>query len=170
VTDSRVLRPDTMAARKETKVPGEGSSQKTDILFNSSPRNIDVVKSWTQVFNILQYELVNCPDDSGDDETGPSYQIQKNFQSELHKIAMRPRLIPYNDMICWALENVDISTRTIFNSSKVAVRSFWPEHLQVIYKLSTTPNFIYNANFLVDFEKKECKSCQHTMGNASQWS
>ena len=25
-----------------------------------------------------------------------------------------------------------------------------------MYKLSPTPNFIYNANFLVDFDKKEC--------------
>jgi hypothetical protein len=101
--------------------------------------------------------LVNCPDDSGDEEIetlATKYKIVA--QSELHKIAMRPRLLPYNDMIGWALENVDIPTRTIFNSQKVAVGSFRPEHLQVMYKLSPTPNFIYNANFLVDFDKKEC--------------
>jgi hypothetical protein len=146
-----------MAPRKETKAPGEGSSQNTDILSDTSPRSIDVVKSWMQVFNILQYELVNFPDDSGDDETealATKYKIVS--QSELHKIATRPRLLPYNDMISWALENVDIPTRTIFNSQKVAVGSFRPEHLQVMYKLSTTPNFIYNASFLVDFDKKEC--------------
>jgi hypothetical protein len=125
VTDIRALRPDTMAPRKETKAPGEGSSQNTDILSDTSPRSIDVVKSWTQVFNILQYELVNCLDDSGDDETedlATKYKIVA--QSELHKIATRPRLFPYNDMIGWALENVDIPTRTIFNSQKVAVGSF----------------------------------------------
>jgi hypothetical protein len=146
-----------MAPRKETKAPGEGSSQNTDILSDTSPRSIDVVKSWTQVFNILQYELVNCPDDSGDDETedlATKYKIVA--QSELHKIAMRPRLFPYNDMIGWALENVDIPTRTIFNSQKVAVGSFRPEHLQVMYKLSLVSNFVYNASFLVDFNKKEC--------------
>jgi hypothetical protein len=59
-------------------------------------------------------------------------------------------------MVGWVLENVDIPTRTIFNSQKVAVGSFWPEHLQVMYKLSPAPNFIYNASFLVDFDKKEC--------------
>jgi hypothetical protein len=77
-------------------------------------------------------------------------------QSDLHKIATRPRLLPYNDMVSWALENVDILTRTIFNSQKVAVGSFWLENLQVMYKLSPTPNFIYNASFLVDFDNKEC--------------
>ena len=128
--DNRSLRPDTMAPRKETKDPGEGSSQNIDILSDTSPRSIDVVKSWTQVVNILHYELVNFPNDLGDDETedlATKYKIVS--QSKIHKIATRPRLLPYNDMIGWALDNVDIPTRTIFNSQKVVVGSFWLEHL-----------------------------------------
>jgi hypothetical protein len=69
VTDNRVLWPDTMAPRKESKAPGESLSQNTDVLSDISPRSIDAIKSWTQVFNILQYELVNFPGDSGDEET-----------------------------------------------------------------------------------------------------
>jgi hypothetical protein len=53
-----------MPPRKETKATGESSSQNTDVFSDTSPRSIDTVKSWTQVFNILQYELVNFPDDS----------------------------------------------------------------------------------------------------------
>jgi hypothetical protein len=157
VADNRVQRHDIMAPRKETKTTGESSSQNTDVLSDTSPRSIDTIKSWTQVFNILQYELVNCPDNSSDNEKedlATKYKIVS--QSELHKIATRPRLFPYNDMIGWALENVDIPTRTIFNSQKVAVGSFRPEHLQVMYKLSPAPNFIYDASFLLDFDKKEC--------------
>jgi hypothetical protein len=59
-------------------------------------------------------------------------------------------------MIDWALDHVDIPTRTIFNSQKVAVGSFRSKHLKVMYKLSLVSNFIYNENFLVDFNKKEC--------------
>jgi hypothetical protein len=69
--------------------------------------------------------LVNCPDDSSDNEKedlATKYKIVA--QSELHKIAARPRLFPYNDMIGWALEHVDIPTRTIFNPQKIAVGSF----------------------------------------------
>jgi hypothetical protein len=142
VADNRVQRPDTMAPRKEPKATGESSSQNTDVLSDTSPRSIDTVKSWTQVFNILQYELVNCPDDSSDNEKEDlATKYKMVAQSELHKIAMRPRLLPYNDMIGWALENVDIPTRTIFNSQKVAVGSFQPEHLQVMYKLSPGTQF-----------------------------
>jgi hypothetical protein len=64
--------------------------------------------------------------------------------------------LPYNDIIGWALDHIDIPTRTIFNSKKAAIGYFRPEHLQVMYKLSLVFNFLYNANFLVDFTKKEC--------------
>jgi hypothetical protein len=43
---------------------------------------------------------------------------------ELHKIATRPKLLPYTDMIGWALDHVDIPTRTIFNAQKVVVGYF----------------------------------------------
>jgi hypothetical protein len=144
-----------MAPRKTTKASGESSNPNTNVLSDTSPRTIDTVKTWTQVFDILQYELINCPDDSGDEVTETQATRYKYVaQSELHKIATRPRLMPYNDMIGWALENVDISTRSICNSQKVAVGSFRPEHFQVMYKLSPVPNYIYNATFLMDFDKK----------------
>jgi hypothetical protein len=69
----------------------------------------------------------------------------------MHKVAIRPRLFPYYDMIGWALDHIDVPTRTIFNSQKVVVGTFWPEHLQAMYKLSPTPNFTYNAEFLEGF-------------------
>jgi hypothetical protein len=78
-----------------------------------------------QVFDILQYELINYPDDLGDEVTETQDTKYKYVaQSELHKILVRPRLVLYNDMIGWALQNVDISTRSICNSQKVAVGSF----------------------------------------------
>jgi hypothetical protein len=64
--------------------------------------------------------------------------------------------MPYNDMISWALEHVDIQTRSIINHQQVVVGSFRPEHLQVMYKLSPTPKYTYNVAFLLEFERKEC--------------
>jgi hypothetical protein len=108
-----------------------------DVLSDTTPRAIDSVKSWTQVFEILEHEVINCPEDSGD-EVDDTHEAKLRYiaQSELHKIVARPRLMPYNDMISWALENVDVQTRSIFNSQKVVVGSFRPEHIQVMYKLS----------------------------------
>jgi hypothetical protein len=56
-------------------------------------------------------------------------------------------------MIRWALDHVDIPTRTIFNEEKVAIRTFKPEHLQAMYKLSPTLNLTNNAAFLEGFKK-----------------
>ena len=50
----------------------------------------------------------------------------------MHKIETRPQLLPYYDMIGWALDHVDIPTRTIFNSQRVVVGSFRPDHMQVM--------------------------------------
>jgi hypothetical protein len=58
-----------MAPRKIAKAAGESSSQNIDVLSDTSPRVVDTVKTWTQVFDILQYELIDCPDDSGDEVT-----------------------------------------------------------------------------------------------------
>jgi hypothetical protein len=54
------------------------------------------------------------------------------------------------------MDHVDIPTRTIFNTHKVAIGSFRTKHLQAMYKLSLVSNLVYNANFLVEFNKKEC--------------
>jgi hypothetical protein len=63
----------------------------------------------------------------------------------------------YNDMIGWALENVGISTKSIYNSQKVVVGSFRSEHIQVMYKLSPIFKYNYNVAFIMEFEKHECK-------------
>jgi hypothetical protein len=72
----------------------------------------------------------------------------------MHKIATRPWLLPYYDMIRWALDHVDILTRIIISEHKVMVETFRPEHLQAMYQLSPTPNFAYNVEFLEDFKEK----------------
>jgi len=64
--------------------------------------------------------------------------------------------MPYNDMIGWALENVDISTKSINNSQKVDVRAFQLEHIQVMYKLSSAFKYSYNATFLTQIDEEEC--------------
>jgi len=60
-------------------------------------------------------------------------------------------------MIGWALDHVDIPTRTIFNDQKVAIGTFRLEHLQALHKLSPTQKFTHNVEFLEGFKKKECE-------------
>jgi hypothetical protein len=68
------------------------------------------------VSDILQSELVDYSDNSNDnerDDLNTKYKIV--VQSGMHRVASRPRLLPYYDMIRWALDQIDIPTRTIMN-------------------------------------------------------
>jgi hypothetical protein len=77
-----------MAPRKMAKAAGESTSQNTDVLSDTSPRVVDTVKTWTQVFDILQYELINCPEESSYEVTETqATKLKYIAQSELHKIA-----------------------------------------------------------------------------------
>jgi hypothetical protein len=106
-----------MAPRKMAKAAGESTSQNTNVLSDTSPRVVDTMKTWMQVFDILQYEMINYLEESRYEVTETQAMNLKYIaQSELHKIAMWLRLMVYNDIIGWALENIDISTRHIHNS------------------------------------------------------
>jgi hypothetical protein len=78
--------------------------------------------------------------------------------------------MPYNDMISWALEKTDIQTRSILNSQGVIVGSFRPEHIQVMYKLPPTSKYIYNVEFVEEFQRKECTEFDQTYpGIIKEW-
>jgi hypothetical protein len=96
---------------------------------------------------------VNCLDDSNDnkkDDMTTKYKII--VQEDMHKVAARPCLLPYYDMIRWALDHVNIPTSTIINEQKVIVGTFRPENLQEKYKLPPTSYFTYNEEFLEGFK------------------
>ena len=119
-----------MALRKTPKSAAESSGQGSDVFFDTSPRSINYVKTWSYVSNILQSESENCSNDSSDnekDDLSTKYKIVA--QAEMHKIAARLQLLPYCDMIRWALDHVHISTRMIISEQKVTIGTFRPEHL-----------------------------------------
>jgi hypothetical protein len=72
---------------KKPDMAGEVSNPNVDILSDTTPRATDTVKTWTQVFKILEREIINCPEDSGD-EVDESFtaKLRHVAQSELHKI------------------------------------------------------------------------------------
>jgi hypothetical protein len=119
-----------MVPRKVSKVAAESPGQGSYIISDTSPRSINTVKTWTYVSDILQSELINCLYDSNDNEKDNlSVKHKIITQSEMHKIESRSRLFPCYDMIRWALDHVDIPTRTIFNEQKVAIGTFRLENL-----------------------------------------
>jgi hypothetical protein len=89
-----------MAPRKSSKAIAENSGQGSDNVSDTSPQSIDSVRTWSYISKVLQSELVNFSDDSSDnekDDLTTKYKIV--VQAEMHKIAAKPRLLPYYDMI-----------------------------------------------------------------------
>jgi hypothetical protein len=147
-----------MAPRKASKENVEVSRQGSDNVFDTSPQSINSVPNWSYVSDILQEELVDYSDDSNDnekDDLTTKYKIV--VQSGMHRVATRPWLLPYYDMVRWALDHADIPTKTIMNEQRVTIGTFRSEHLQTMYKLPTTSDYTYGAEFLDEFKEKECE-------------
>jgi hypothetical protein len=155
-------------APKKSEDAGESSIPDGGVISDTTPHVVDLVKSWRQIFEILDYEIRNGLDDFGTEKT--KNKLRDIAESKLHKIATQPRLMPYNDMISWTLEKIDIQTRSILNSQKVVVDSFIPKHIQVMYKMSPTSKYIYNAKFVEEFQRKECTEFDQTYtGIIKEW-
>jgi hypothetical protein len=153
-----------MASWRVTKTNVEVTSQSSDNVSDTSPRSVESIPDWSYVFNALQAELVDYSDDSDDNERDDLHTKYKIVvQSGMHRIETRARLLPYYDMIRWALDHVDLPTRTIMNSQRVTMRNFQPKHLQSMYKLPSTSKYTYGADFLEEFKKKECIEYDKTM-------
>jgi hypothetical protein len=59
-------------------------------------------------------------------------------------------------MISWALKRTNVQTRSILDNRGVVVGSFRLKHLQEMYKLSPSPMYVYNKDFMSNFQRKEC--------------
>jgi hypothetical protein len=149
-----------MAPRRGAKANVEVAAQGSDNVADTSPRTDGAVSTWSSITNILQSELVNCSD--SDDY---NYDIVKDdmntryktiVQSKMHLVATRPRLLPYYDMIRWALDHVDLPSRTILNDRRARIGTFRPEHIQAMYKLPATSEYILGKEFFAEFKEKEC--------------
>jgi hypothetical protein len=90
------------------------SNPNTDMLLDSTTQLTDATKTWKHVYDILNHEILLCLDNSAkeDNDTFLAKLIHM-AKSELHKVVARLKLMTYTDMISWALEHIDIPTRTI---------------------------------------------------------
>jgi hypothetical protein len=77
------------------------------------------------VFKVLEQEIINYPEVSSEEEDDTYVtKLRHIAHSELHKIETWLRLMPYNNMMSLALENINIQTRSIFSHQKIIISSF----------------------------------------------
>jgi hypothetical protein len=84
------LNAEVMAPKKAPKKNED--TQERDIISDTTPHAIDSIKSWTQIFELLEYELENAHPDSEN-------HCRDIAELEIHKIVAFLRLVEYTDMI-----------------------------------------------------------------------
>jgi hypothetical protein len=133
------------------KAPKKGEEQpEGDIISDTTAAGvIHNIKSWATIADKMEGEL------SYSDDDGENY-LRNIANTGLHKAAARPKLVSYTDMVIWALDKVDVPTRSILNEQGEVAGSFRPEHIQVMYKLSPNHKHTLNSEFLAAFQQKEC--------------
>ena len=134
-----------MAPKKAPKKNED--QQEGDIISDTTASGVHSVKSWTGIFEKLEDELKYADSDSEN-------HLRDIAESELHKVTACPRLVSYTDMISWALDKVDIPTRSILNEQGAVIGSFRPKHIQVMYKLSPNYRHTFNSKFVAEFQRK----------------
>jgi len=74
--------------------------------------------------------------------------------SQLHKIASRPTIVPYYDMVRWIISHTNISTCNVDNSSHQVIGSFRHEDVNYMYNLSQL-TIRLDENFINEFIKEK---------------
>ena len=150
-----------MKSNTEAAPPG------SDNISDTSSRASGSVATWSSIPGILQRGVINCSESDEEDldvaRDDMNTKYKAIFQSAMHLVAARPRLLPYPDMIRWALDHIDLPTRTIVSDQKKMVGSFRPDHIQAMYKLPGTCEYTHGKEFLEDFKKKECDEFDRTL-------
>lgn len=73
--------------------------------------------------------------------------------SFLHRIAARPKILPYTNMVKWVLDNADITDRQFNSQSQELIGSFTPQDLRLMYHL-LEPQASYSKQFVEKFAKE----------------
>ena len=95
------------------------------------------ISTWEGMYNLLEEEnpvVMKVLATAGSSNTSEA-TLKELACSFLHRIAARPRILPYTDMVRWVLDSADISDRQFKTPSEELIGSFTIEDLRLMYKL-----------------------------------
>jgi len=99
-------------------------------LYTDTTCNKDVgITTWEGMYNLLEEEDPNVMEVTATAGSHRSSEpsITNIACSFLHKIAVRPKILPYTDMVKWILDSVDITNRQFKTQRQGLIGSFTPQ-------------------------------------------
>ena len=110
---------------------------------------------WEGIYALLQGEKPKeIEEEAKVDETDETENTPSDLaSSSLHKIAAHAKVLPYNDLVRWVIESINITDRAFFTAYRRMFGSFKPEDFKIMYHLPD-PRRHYNKSFLEAFAKE----------------
>ena len=152
--------------RKE-KAPSSESKEMASLYADTGCNKDAGITTWEGMFNLLEEENPRVMDVAA---TAGSINSSEASLTELacsflHRIAARPRILPYTDMVKWVLDSTDITDRKFRPQGQELIGSFTPEYLRLMYYFPE-PQATYNKQFMEKFAKENANLAECT----KEWS
>jgi len=111
--------------------------------------------TWQSTYNLIEAEEPKVTEvQATTDSTRKSDRTLKDLaDSFLHRIAARGQILPYTDIVKWAIEEIPITDRTFYTVDGRIFGSFQPESLRQMYHLPR-PEKKYNKEYLEKFARE----------------
>lgn len=108
--------------------------------------------TWHGTYNLIESEqpTVIVVEATANSPRKSESTLKDLANSFLHKIAAREKILPYTDVVRWAIEEIPILDRTLSTRDGRIFGSFRAEDLRQMYHLPK-PEKIYNKAFLEKF-------------------
>jgi len=108
--------------------------------------------TWQGTYNLIESEqpAVTVVEATADSPHKSDNTLKDLADSFLHRIAAREQILPYTDVVRWAIEEIPILDRTLSTRDGRVFGSFKAEDLRQMYHLPK-PEKIYNKAFLEKF-------------------
>lgn len=108
--------------------------------------------SWQSIYNLIEVEE---PETVSVQATADSTRkleasLKDLADSYLHRIAAREKILPYTNVVRWAVEKIRVMNRTLCTVDGRVFGSFQPDDLRKMYHLPK-PQKKYNKAFLEKF-------------------
>ena len=130
---------------KKGKAVASEKPEMTPLFLDTTCSKYVGTSTWGTIYNILEEEELrlletNITVDGRDSSNASIFEMACSF---LHRIATRPKIIPYTYMVKWVIDEVDISDREFKTRSQEVMGYFSPDNLRLMYHLPE-PQVIYN--------------------------
>ena len=125
-------------------------------LYTDIARNRDAgIATWEGMYNLLKEEnpKIREVEATAGSHSSSEASITELAGFFLHKIAARPKILPYTDMIKWILDSTDIRDRQFKTQGQGLIGSFTSQYLRLMYHLPE-PQVTYNKQFMEKFAKE----------------